>query len=321
MPDTTPYTTALGRIIPKVLFPLTLAATLAMAAALYNAEVASPEIIAAGLTLIAGFWIWLWEYLAPYREHWNDSDDDFRTNVIHLLVSGGISNIVKPLYILLLFPVVTFLGEQFGHGHLWPHQWPVVLQLALMLVLCEFNRYWIHRWSHQYALLWRFHAVHHSPNRLYWWNAGRFHPVERFYLQFAELLFFILLQPSEEVLMLYLITNSVHGFFQHANIRTNIGWLNYVFAMTELHRWHHSATIRHSNSNYGNNLIIWDALFGTRCLPEQPQDIENMGLGKHEAAFPQTWRQHLLVPLRWKSMEKETAESATVENIPNVEPG
>ena len=39
---------------------------------------------------------------------------------------------------------------------------------------------------HEVPWLWRFHATHHSAPRLYWLNAGRFHPLDLFTQQFIH---------------------------------------------------------------------------------------------------------------------------------------
>jgi sterol desaturase/sphingolipid hydroxylase (fatty acid hydroxylase superfamily) len=44
-----------------------------------------------------------------------------------------------------------------------------------------------------------------------------------------------------------------------------------------LHRWHHSVKIKESNKNFGNNLIVWDLLFGTWHLPKA-KNVERLGL-------------------------------------------
>ena len=82
----------------------------------------------------------------------------------------------------------------------------------------------------------------------------------------------------------------------------------------EFHRWHHSAIIRHSNSNYVNNLIIWDALFGTRCLPKETQNIDQFGRGKHNAVFPQSWWRQLFIPFQWQAMNAASDPTVTVSN-------
>ena len=82
---------------------------------------------------------------------------------------------------------------------------------------------------------------------------------------------------SESALLMYAIFNSIHGLFQHSNIYIKMGWLNYIFSMTELHRWHHSKRIGESNTNYGNNLIVWDIVFGTFFWPKE-QEVAEIGL-------------------------------------------
>jgi sterol desaturase/sphingolipid hydroxylase (fatty acid hydroxylase superfamily) len=56
-----------------------------------------------------------------------------------------------------------------------------------------------------------------------------------------------------------------------------LGWLNYIISGPELHRWHHSKTIKESNSNYGNNVIVWDILFGTFFYPKDRR-VKELGL-------------------------------------------
>ena len=88
---------------------------------------------------------------------------------------------------------------------------------------------------------------------------------------------FIILGISEKVLALYFIFYAINGFFQHCNIKIHLGPLNYIISGPELHRWHHSMRIKQSNNNYGNNLIIWDLLFGTWYLPRSKQ-VDQLGL-------------------------------------------
>lgn len=284
----------LSKLLSHILFPATLSVALCLAYYLYTAQVfADPSLIAVVILVSAALWVWLWEQLLPYRPHWNRNDDDLQTDSIHIVVQLIITRLAMPLYVLLLFPVVSWLADTFGAEGLWPHHWPIAPQLLLSLVLAEFGRYWLHRAAHRYHGLWRFHAVHHSPNRLYWLNAGRFHPVEKLYLQFPEVLPFILLNPGEDILMLYLVTNGVHGFFQHCNVHTRIGPLNYIFSMTELHRWHHSKVIEQSDTNFGNILILWDLVFGTFYWPRE-KDVGSIGV--MNPAYPKNYLGQLAAP-------------------------
>ena len=124
-------------------------------------------------------------------------------------------------------------------------------------------------------------------------NVGRFHPVEKGLQFLFDALPFILLGVSAEVLALYFVFYSVNGFFQHCNIELRLGYLNYLVSGPELHRWHHSRKIEESNSNYGNNLIIWDTLFATRYLPEGKRVGE---LGLVNRHYPQSFSAQMKTP-------------------------
>ncbi len=235
------------------------------------------------------------ERLLPYRTQWLQSQKDVGTDLLHMfLVQIAIPKIAQPLWAAALVTVVAALAERFGSG-LWPHAWPLPAQLFLMLVIAEFGRYWVHRAAHEIPALWRLHAVHHSPKRLYWLNAARFHPIEKVIFLVPEVIPFVLLGTNAETLALYQVFNSIHGLFQHANIDVKLGPLNYLFSMAELHRWHHSREIDESNRNYGNNLIIWDIIFGTWFLPED-REIHEIGLLIDD--YPQDFVGQMVVPFK-----------------------
>ena len=195
-------------------------------------------------------------------------------------------------------------------GHtlgLWPGDWPLIAQLALALVIGELGQYWVHRLEHEVDFMWRFHALHHSAPRLYWLNAARFHPLDILLNNFVALVPLAFLGAGEGVLALWALFAAVHGIFQHSNLPTRLGPLNWVFSMAELHRWHHSRLVEESNRNYGQNLIIWDVIFGTRFLPsdrEPPLDIGLYGL----SAYPMTYWAQQSAPLHWRQICEDSAK-------------
>ncbi len=152
-------------------------------------------------------------------------------------------------------------------------------------------------------LLWRLHATHHSPGRLYWLNASRFHPLDTAGSVALSLGSVSLLGANPDVLLLMAIWIAVHGLFQHCNIKLRLGPLNYIFSMAELHRWHHSLVLEEANANYGNNIIFWDIVFGTMYWPRDRDASENIGLSDLDA-FPQGWLGQILSPFRWKQLEQ-----------------
>ena len=131
-----------------------------------------------------------------------------------------------------------------------------------MLAMADFLRYWLHRAFHRFPFMWAFHAVHHSPHRLYWLNVGRFHPLEKAVQYLADALPFALLGVSPEVLSAYLVFYAINGFFQHSNCRVRLGPLNYIVAGPELHRWHHSDGMAMS----GNTCCLGNRTLGNGTL-------------------------------------------------------
>ena len=254
-----------------VIIVLGFALYMALAGTGFHLTLASYIAALVGVCLIA-----LHEVVLPYRQDWRPPGEDVRNDTLFLVV------VQVALPYLLAITVVLGLAEAFRAGGLtvdifWPHDIPIVAQVAIMLLAADFMRYWLHRAFHRYQLMWRLHAVHHSPPQLYTINVGRFHPVEKSIQYAFDTLPFALLAVAPEVLAAYFVLYALNGFFQHSNCRVYLGPLNYIVAGPELHRWHHSRRAREMNSNFGNNLIVWDTLFKTRFLPED-RNVETIGL-------------------------------------------
>lgn len=228
-------------------------------------------------TIIAGVGlITFFELVLPYRKEWLPSSSEVGTDFLFMmLVQVLLPQLISISFVSWLLGFVK--NSNWNISDFWPHNYPIWIQILIMILSGDFLRYWLHRAAHTSPLLWRFHAVHHSVHKLYWLNLGRFHPLERTLQLFCDTFPFILLSLSKEVLALYLLIYSIKGFFQHCNIDLKLGWFNYIISGPELHRWHHSTNIQESNNNYGNHIIIWDILFGTYFLP-QGKNVSELGL-------------------------------------------
>ncbi|WP_445174310.1 sterol desaturase family protein [Microcoleus sp.] len=228
-------------------------------------------------TIIAGVGlITFFEIVLPYRKEWLPSSSEVGTDFLFMMLV----QVLLPQ--LISISVVSWLlgfvkNSNWNISDFWPHNYPIWIQILIMILSGDFLRYWLHRAAHTWPLLWRFHAVHHSVHKLYWLNLGRFHPLDRTLQLFCDTFPFILLSISKEVLALYLLIYSIKGFFQHCNVDIKLGWFNYIISGPELHRWHHSTNIHESNNNYGNHIIIWDILFGTYFLPKG-KNVSELGL-------------------------------------------
>ena len=253
------------------------------------------------------------EWLMPYRAQWNQPAGDLGNDVM----SAGIAyvllpRLVGPLYFAALAGAAAWLASLAGTG-LWPGDWPLWAQVILLLLAGDAGRYWGHRLAHEVPLLWRFHAVHHSATRLWFFNAMRQHPVDKLWFMASELIVPILLGVSGEVLSLYLVVTAVCGFTQHCNIDLKLGYLYKIFNVGELHRWHHSQNIAESDNNYGNNLIVYDLLFGSYYHPEARGEQRAVGqIGLLNPDYPQNYWGQFMAPFRRGNLDKADPPAAKV---------
>ncbi len=244
------------------------------------------------------------EHVYPYHRSWNRPRKDVRVDATHSLSIGALVALLTPFVLAGGVAISGWLSNVIGLG-LWPIGWPLLAQAALALVIGELPGYWVHRWEHEWDGLWRIHATHHSAPRLYWLNAGRFHPLDTALTFIPSYGLLVALGCPIEGLALFTLVTAVHGIFQHANLQLRLGPLNHFFSMAELHRWHHSKTIDEANHNYGQTVIVWDTLFGTRFLPSDRQPPEEIGI-PDLAAFPMTWWAQITSPLRWAKIRAES---------------
>ncbi len=241
-------------------------------------ETGSPLLFSAYLSAgVATFGIILHETFVPARADWRPSWSDIANDGLFLaFVQVALPLVLRVLALMLV--VWLARTEDAPLAGYWPDEAPVLAQVLIMVVIAEFFRYWIHRALHTVGPLWRLHAVHHASTKLYTINVGRFHPLDKTLQFLGDTLPFLLLGVSPEVFAAYFVLYAINGFYQHSNADVRLGPLNWFVAGPELHRWHHSADLAEAQSNYGNNLIVWDIVFGTRFLPRR-KAVGRIGIG------------------------------------------
>jgi ornithine lipid hydroxylase len=250
-----------------------------------------PLVVAPVLVGVTSVTVHLLEQRLPYRAMWRRPHGDIATDLCHLVLSGGAAQLAQTAIVVGVAAAAARMP-----GTLWPAAWPLAAQVALALLVYELGGYWLHRLQHERGFLWRLHAVHHSAPRLYWLNTVRTHPVEALIYVFGVFAPLLVLGADERVLTLYVVFATVFRLLQHSNVDVRLGPLNWVFSMAELHRWHHSRRIEEADSNFGNIVILWDVVFGTRYLPERrpPADVGIDGMPE----FPMTYLAQVAVPFR-----------------------
>ncbi len=211
------------------------------------------------------------ERLMPYEPIWRTSDGQLFNDLAHTILTKGLSQLLATSAAI---AGISHLGHNTA-GSFWPADWPVPLQVGLALVIAEFGLYWAHRLAHEWWPVWCWHAVHHSVTKLWFINTGRFHLLDSIWKSSFALTFGLLAGAPKNIILWVLAITPFIGLLTHCNVDMQCGWLNWIFNTPQLHRWHHSRDAEEGNSNYGENLVLWDIVFGTRYFPARrpPVDI------------------------------------------------
>lgn len=147
-------------------------------------------------------------------------------------------------------------------------QIPPVPKMLVGVALFDLASYWAHRWGHEVPFLWRFHAIHHSNERMDWISGLRNHPFDGALIAPA-FVFLLGAGFSTEFTGALAVIQLVTGLFLHANVRWRWRPLHRVVITPEFHHWHHSNERDAHCANYSVFLPAWDIAFGTYFMPEE----------------------------------------------------
>jgi sterol desaturase/sphingolipid hydroxylase (fatty acid hydroxylase superfamily) len=169
---------------------------------------------------------------------------------------------------------------------------PFWTQTLLVILVSDACIYWGHRLSHSVPLLWRFHRVHHTSERVDWLAAHREHPVDNLYTRTIENLPLILLGFPIEALAGFAMFRGLWAIFIHSNTAISPGPLRFLIGSPRLHHWHHE--LGHSGRvNFANLSPLMDLLFGTFHDPGHMP--ERYGIPDR---IPHGWSAQMLEPFR-----------------------
>lgn len=245
-------------------------------------QVGPPVLVLAGMVVV------LLERWLPFASAWQEDHGDTRTDILHF-----IGNVVVSHVSVLTYTTVSGFAHD-ALGSVWRHGWPWWAQFLLALLVFDLGLYAVHRASHGLGWLWRLHAIHHSPTRVYWVNGQRRHLVHEFIEGAPGLVVLGLLGAPSPIVASAIATITLHLMFQHANVAYRVGALRHVFAVAELHRWHHQRRWRDVQGNYSAVFSFWDTIFGTALnkAGDAPQDV---GMDD-EPTLPSTYLAQLAWP-------------------------
>ncbi len=201
------------------------------------------------------------ESLFPVQRQWKMTWRSIRRDLKYIVAGGATFAVIDGVFGLASIRLNT--------GHVGPiTNWPLYLSVPVALLVVEFLNYWQHRWSHELSgslgsFLWRSHAAHHLPEQVYVLMHPASHPINGFVVRgLVTLLPLYYLGASPETVLLFSTIVTFQALISHCNVDIRAGWFNYVFVGTELHRFHHSASLSESK-NYAVTLSFLDIIFGT----------------------------------------------------------
>lgn len=157
---------------------------------------------------------------------------------------------------------------------------PPVLLPIVGLLLFDFLGYWTHRWAHEVPFLWRFHAVHHSPEHMDWISGFRIHPFDGILIA-PPVVFLLAAGFGAEVTGVLAILQIFLGLFFHANVRLRLRWLDKIVANPEFHHWHHANEADAIGHNYSGAIPLWDLMFGTFFMPKDDRRPRYYGVNEY----------------------------------------
>jgi sterol desaturase/sphingolipid hydroxylase (fatty acid hydroxylase superfamily) len=225
-------------------------------------------------------------------------DNAILQNLSFYFINGLVPGLVLAVPLsLVAYGASLALPEQV---HISVASWTLWTRVAIGLVVNEVGTYWGHRMTHAVPFLWRFHSIHHSPERMYFLTSTFAHPIDKIVLRVCGLAPVYLLgiaspftPDGRAVSAMLLLVLYLWGFFIHSNLKWRFGSLEWIFATPGFHHWHHTRT-DHRDRNFSPMLPAVDWLFGTLYLPDKRWPTE-YGI---EVAMPNTLGGRLLHPFR-----------------------
>jgi sterol desaturase/sphingolipid hydroxylase (fatty acid hydroxylase superfamily) len=214
----------------------------------------------------------LWELLAP-RRHLEFGRGLRWPNNLGVVV-------VDTLVLRLVFPTaavgLALVAEAQGWGLFNAFAVPRWLAVVASVILLDLAIYLQHVLFHAVPALWRLHLAFDVSTGV------RFHPIEILLSMLIKLTVVAALGiPALGVLLFEVLLNAT-SMFNHGNVRMPERLdraLRWIVVTPDMHRVHHSATPRETNSNFGFNLPWWDRLFGTyRAQPAAGHEAMIIGI-------------------------------------------
>ena len=229
------------------------------------------------------------ERVNPFVPAWNEDHDDTQSDHVHVIVNTALMHSGIAL-------MPTFAAT-LGSLEIWPSALPFGVQVVLAILVADFGITVAHFWSHRIAMLWRFHAVHHSAPRLYGLNGIMKHPLHQLIETLSGTMPLLLVGMPQNVAAALAGAVGVQLLLQHSNANYTLGPFRAIVAGPETHRFHHRNGPGQDLVNFALFSHAWDWLLGTYYFNADatPRHSTRIGIGGRDA-YPRPYLRQLVEP-------------------------
>ena len=165
---------------------------------------------------------------------------------------------------------------------------PPGFALLASVVVLDFVIYLQHVMFHAIPALWRIHRMHHADLDFDVTTGVRFHPLEILVSMGVKMAAVAALGPTAAGVLAFEVILNATSMFNHANAAIPLpidAILRLVVVTPDMHRVHHSVSVREANSNFGFSLPWWDRLLGTyRAQPAAGHSGMTIGIAEFRDA-------------------------------------
>ena len=182
--------------------------------------------------------------------------------------------------------IYTLAYEQIA---LFPNEgfWWSWYGVLIALVLYDLCYYAYHRASHEVAVFWAGHVVHHQSQHYNLSTALR-QTTSGVVLGWVFYLPMAVLGVSPLVFGIVALIDLLYQFWVHTEHVGKLGWFDRWFCSPSNHRVHHAVNDAYVDRNYGGIWVVWDRLFGS-FKEEDPHEPCVYGTRKPLQSWDPLW--------------------------------
>ncbi|MFW8601370.1 sterol desaturase family protein [Desulfobacterota bacterium M19] len=243
------------------------------------------------LILVAGY-----EFISPKRRLSVSKAGRWGNNLSIIFLNSFIVKLLFPITALSLAAAAA--RNNWGLFHYL--NMPLWAEIIFAILLLDLIIYLQHLMFHATPLLWRLHMVHHADLDIDVTTGLRFHPIEIIISMLIKMAAVAALGPPVSAVLAFEIILNGTAMFNHGNIslpRFFDRFLRLLVVTPDMHRVHHSVSIRETNSNFGFSFPWWDRIFGTyRSQPALGHQGMSIGIAPFRAPEAVTLPRLLIMP-------------------------